>query len=153
MTAPLDEARLRELAEALTFFGRYADETREATATRRNNNANDASKAILALLDALSAERALSQRWHDAHSIAHDQATENGQRLSAERSDHMEYRTTADLLVACLKSDLQAERERADDYREALIQADLKIRSFPGADQSDVVFIRDALAAQKAGAS
>ena len=94
MTAPskLDEARLRELAEALTFFGRYADETREATATRRNNNANDASKAILALLDA----------------------------LSAERSRHMEYRTTADLLIASLKADLRAERERGDRAVRAL---------------------------------
>jgi len=33
-----------------------------------------------------------------------------------------------------------------DDLREALIQADLKIRSFPGTDQSDVEFIRAALA-------
>ena len=62
MTPKLDKARLRELAEALTFFGRYADETREATATRRNNNANAASKAILALLNALSAERERGDR-------------------------------------------------------------------------------------------
>lgn len=33
----------------------------------------------------------------------------------------------------------------ADDLREALIQADLKIRSMPGTDQSDVEFIRVAL--------
>ena len=37
---------------------------------------------------------------------------------------------------------LEAENER---LREALVQADLKIRSFPGADQSDVEFIRAAL--------
>ncbi|UIY28758.1 hypothetical protein LZK73_18705 [Neorhizobium galegae] len=36
----------------------------------------------------------------------------------------------------------EVENER---LREALIQADLKIRSFPGADQSDVEFIREAL--------
>lgn len=35
--------------------------------------------------------------------------------------------------------------EVVEGLREALIQADLKIRSFPGADQSDVQFIRDAL--------
>jgi len=33
-----------------------------------------------------------------------------------------------------------------EDLREALIQADLKIRSLPGTDQSDVEFIREALA-------
>jgi len=71
MTAPIDEARLRELAEALTFFGRYADETREATATRRNNNANDASKAILTLLDALSAERERAA-WKDIDTAPKD---------------------------------------------------------------------------------
>lgn len=38
----------------------------------------------------------------------------------------------------------------ADDLREALIQADLKIRSFPGADQSDVAFIREVLDARAA---
>jgi hypothetical protein len=38
---------------------------------------------------------------------------------------------------------LEVENER---LREALIQADLTIRSFPGADQSDVEFIRAALA-------
>jgi hypothetical protein len=32
-----------------------------------------------------------------------------------------------------------------EDLREALITADLKIRSFPGADESDVEFIRAAL--------
>jgi hypothetical protein len=34
---------------------------------------------------------------------------------------------------------------RVEDLREALITADLKIRSFPGADESDVEFIRAAL--------
>lgn len=36
-----------------------------------------------------------------------------------------------------------------DDLREALIQADLKIRSLPGTDQSDVEFIRAALATRE----
>jgi hypothetical protein len=36
----------------------------------------------------------------------------------------------------------EVENER---LREALIQADLKIRSLPGTDQSDVEFIREAL--------
>ena len=40
------------------------------------------------------------------------------------------------------KRKAEVENER---LREALIQADLKIRSFPGADQSDVEFIREAL--------
>ena len=38
-----------------------------------------------------------------------------------------------------------ANRVRADRYYEALVQADLKIRSLPGTDQSDVAFIRAAL--------
>jgi hypothetical protein len=38
-----------------------------------------------------------------------------------------------------------ADRVRADRYYEALVQADLKIRSLPGTDQSDVEFIREAL--------
>ena len=42
-----------------------------------------------------------------------------------------------------------AERQR-DELREALIQADLTIRSMPGTDQSDVEFIRQALANQGA---
>ena len=37
------------------------------------------------------------------------------------------------------------DRVRADRYYEALVQADLKIRSLPGTDQSDVEFIRAAL--------
>ena len=37
------------------------------------------------------------------------------------------------------------ERQR-DEFREALVQADLTIRSMPGTDQSDVEFIRQALA-------
>lgn len=37
------------------------------------------------------------------------------------------------------------EFEEWDILRETLIQADLKIRSFPGADQSDVEFIRKVL--------
>ena len=37
------------------------------------------------------------------------------------------------------------EAERVEELREALIHADLKIRSFPGADQSDVDFIRTVL--------
>lgn len=37
----------------------------------------------------------------------------------------------------------------AEDLREALIQADLKIRSLPGTDQSDVEFIRAALATRE----
>jgi hypothetical protein len=40
---------------------------------------------------------------------------------------------------------LAVENER---LREALIQADLTIRSLPGTDQSDVEFIREALGAQ-----
>ena len=36
-----------------------------------------------------------------------------------------------------------------EDLREALIQADLKIRSLPGTDQSDVEFIRAALATRE----
>ena len=43
----------------------------------------------------------------------------------------------------------QAERQR-DELREALVQADLTIRSMPGTDQSDVEFIRQALANQGA---
>lgn len=42
-----------------------------------------------------------------------------------------------------------AERQR-DELREALVQADLTIRSMPGTDQSDVEFIRIALANQGA---
>lgn len=37
------------------------------------------------------------------------------------------------------------DRVRADRYYEALVQADLKIRSLPGTDQSDVEFIRAVL--------
>lgn len=47
------------------------------------------------------------------------------------------------------EDDFEAEANRlqkeAEELREALIQADLKIRSFPGADQSDVEFIRAVL--------
>ena len=52
--------------------------------------------------------------------------------------------TDAALIVAAVNAlpELLAERDR---LREALVQADLKIRSFPRADQSDVEFIRAAL--------
>ena len=38
--------------------------------------------------------------------------------------------------------------DEVERLRDRLIQADLKIRSFPGADQSDVEFIRTALEAK-----
>ena len=64
MTAPMtpDEARLRELAEALKFFGRYATETEDDARIRRNTNLIHASQAVLALLAALSAERERGDR-------------------------------------------------------------------------------------------
>lgn len=77
-----DEARLRELR------GRAERSLRGALDSGRSwaFYAPRVPRADLErVLDALSAERAVSQRWHDAYSIAHDQATENGQRLSAER--------------------------------------------------------------------
>ena len=39
-------------------------------------------------------------------------------------------------------------RKQLENAREALIQADLTIRSFKGTDQSDVEFIREALKGQ-----
>ena len=115
MTTPskLDEARLRELAEAATpgpwqngiddLEGIVSlaptddgnvvclppDDRMELSFAKWPANAAFIAAAspvtMLALLKALSEERAVSQRWHDAYSIAHDQATENGQRASAER--------------------------------------------------------------------
>lgn len=41
---------------------------------------------------------------------------------------------------------LERQQRMIEEAREALIMADLKIRSFPGADQSDVEFIRTILA-------
>jgi hypothetical protein len=48
----------------------------------------------------------------------------------------------ADLSEPMRKRRTEVENER---LREALVQADLKIRSLPGMDQSDVEFIREAL--------
>ena len=53
----------------------------------------------------------------------------------------------ADLSEPMRKRRAEVENER---LREALIQADLKIRSLPGTDQSDVEFIRVALGATPA---
>jgi len=47
-----------------------------------------------------------------------------------------------------IRGDSPIADEAADEIerlREALIHADLKIRSYPGADQSDVEFIRNVL--------
>ena len=49
--------------------------------------------------------------------------------------------------VADAITDLATLRKQLENAREALIQADLTIRSFKGTDQSDVEFIREALAA------
>lgn len=59
------------------------------------------------------------------------------QNADAENDAHLRSRAT------------QAECQR-DELREALVQADLTIRSMPGTDQSDVEFIRQALANQGA---
>jgi hypothetical protein len=55
--------------------------------------------------------------------------------------------TQRDAILAWRKrgAELDAARAELAEVREALITADLKIRSFPGADQSDVEFIRAAL--------
>lgn len=47
--------------------------------------------------------------------------------------------------AASAQAAIDAEKARADRYYEALVQADLTIRSFAGTDQSDVEFIRAAL--------
>ena len=59
-------------------------------------------------------------------------------------SDNGSSEANAALICAAVNAlpELLAERDR---LREALVQADLKIRSFPRADQSDVEFIRAAL--------
>ena len=50
-------------------------------------------------------------------------------------------------LIEAQQADLATLRKQLENAREALIQADLTIRSFKGTDQSDVEFIREALAA------
>jgi hypothetical protein len=81
----LDEARLREVESRLTkriaeidaHIARYPN----SLDTAPRDHASD----LRFMIDALSAERELSARNWQAYEIAHDQATENGQRASAER--------------------------------------------------------------------
>jgi hypothetical protein len=77
------------------------------------------------------------EAWHSAVD-AYDAAFGPNDRGKADQS------AATELARLCVS------REEFDRYYEALVQADLKIRSFPGADQSDVEFIRQALGAGNA---
>lgn len=61
-----------------------------------------------------------------------------------DRSDYAAYRA---MLAARPAAPTQsaAQTGEVERLRDALVQADLTIRSFPGADQSHVAFIREAL--------
>ena len=82
--------------------------------------------------------------------IKADEPTGAGQPVVQDHMNaHAEWRawvmvTIDDLLANALPGLIESAR-RVEDLREALITADLKIRSFPGADESDVEFIRAAL--------
>lgn len=53
--------------------------------------------------------------------------------------------TAAKERIRWLSAHLAVAEIRIAEAREALIQADLKIRSLPGTDQSDVAFIREVI--------